>query len=808
MNRLRQRLTARLAFRPTPRLAPRLTARLAFRLAFRLALALAGAVSLVLGLLLLPAAAYSAAAGAAGAAGGAATASAGAAAGGGGPVTVLGPQLWNPAAQRKFSRRASVTVSQTANLVDQEVHVTWTGFTPSSRVLYDAAATDYPVMVAECNSPRPRFWSQCYGANNGGVEGSFGPFGPMNTAYATTAATGSGELDIQILTQADNQLLGCSSRHACSLVIVPSQGGNVLAAPPNCADHSQDTGGADVGQFAFSNSTGSCSWQDRIVVPLRFAPAPANCPIRNANFTAIGSPMLSRAMDQWRAGLCTGSSPLAISYDSAITEPAAITAVQGGLGDIALTTRPGPDLPGRHYVYAPVAVSAVSVAYWVDDPVTGRPVRNLRLSPRLLAKLLTQSYNFQNEGCGRAIPLRPKIGCDGAVDGNPFSLFDDPEFTHLNPRVQSPAGFGSSFQVPTVQSGHSDMTYTVTRWIAADPAAAGFMQGVFDPWGMHVNTDYLSTRYPVDSFTGQDSYPVIAHKFSPVFPLSAVATYQAENWDPGTDWETDQYGNFPKDPVSIPGERGLFAVLDEAAAAAYRFPVAAILNHSGHYAQPSAASMRAALAPGGSATQQVDLGSAARSAYPLTMVIYAMVPTSGTSAAHAAAIARFLRFAAGPGQVPGTAPGQLPAGYLPLPARLRAQTLAAAAKVADQSGRKPGPARSPSPTPSPSPSTGPATSPSTGAIATSLPVPSAAPLPKPAPTVTLPVVRPRLLTVAVKNPPTAGVTRFALPALLILGGLAALAGASSLVAGTSGAAIGRRARRLRAAGSAWWRRHL
>jgi hypothetical protein len=249
--------------------------------------------------------------------------------------------MWNPKANGPFKQHSTVTVSQTGNLVNEMVHVTWTHFTPSSQVLYDPTVTDYPVMVAECNTVKVKDWSQCYGADNGGVQGAFGPFGPMNTAYATTSSNGTGELDIQILTTQENQFLGCSIHHQCSLVIVPSQGGNTLVSPPRCGDHSIDTAGTDLGQFAFSSNTGACSWKDRIIVPLRFAPAPTNCPIKKTAFTAIGSPMLARAMDQWRAGLCASSSPLAITYNSALTEPTAIADLPTGLGDIALTTRPG-----------------------------------------------------------------------------------------------------------------------------------------------------------------------------------------------------------------------------------------------------------------------------------------------------------------------------------------------------------------------------------------------------------------------------------------------------------------------------------
>jgi hypothetical protein len=690
-------------------------------------------------------------------------------------TTVKGPRMWDPAHNRKFAHGSTVTVSQTANLTNQMVHVSWTGFTPSSDVIYDQTSVDYPVMVAECNSDRPRFLKQCYGADNGGVQGAFGPFGAMNTGYATTAKNGTGSLDIQVLTLAENQFLGCSVHHRCSLVIVPAQGGNTLVAPPNCHDHSLDTGGTDVGQFAFSSQTGACSWRQRIIVPLRFVPAPTTCAIKKVSFAAIGSPMLLRAMNQWRAGLCAVSNPMALTFNAAITEPEAIADLPSGLGDIAVTTRPGPAHinSNKTYTYAPIAISSVAIAYWVDNPTNGQPVRSLKLNPRLLAKLLTVSYNFDNSGCGRGKPPA-KIGCDGAVDGNPLSLFADPEFKRLNPHVPGPNGGGSSFQVPTVESGHSDMTFEVTRWIASNPNGQGFMQGQFDQWGMHVNTNYLGLKYPLDSFTGQDSYPLIAHKYNPVFPLSLVASYQAQNWEPGTDWEKDQFGNFPRDPIQVPGERALFAILDDGDAAAFRFPVARILNHSGHYVAPSTRSMAAAL-PSFSATgtnhitQRVDYKKQTAHAYPLTMVIYAMVPTSGVKLAKAAAIARFLDYVAGPGQNPGVRPGDLAPGYLPLTAKMRAETIKAATLVRNQKGNTLNPKPS-----SPSPSAG-ATSPS----------------PSPSPT----RLGQGVVTVAQKGQ-TAGAIRYVLPVLLIVGGLATLGGASSLMLGNA-AAIEERVRRLR-----------
>jgi hypothetical protein len=765
----------------------------------RRALALAGLVSLAGGLLMLPGLAHPGRAAASAAAGSAPAAGATGCTGSG--TTVTGPNLWDPANNKPLPDASCVTVDQTSNLVTQMVHVTWANFTPSSAQIYGPTSVFYPVMVAECQGANPASPAGCYGATNGGVTGGSGPFGPMNTAYAVTAPDGTGQVNILIDTAEENQFLGCDQTHPCSLAVVPAQGGNIFKTPPDCTDHSLDegaTGGTAWGFLAFSADHGQCSWADRIVIPLNFAPTPNVCPLKNAAFTAAGSPMLARAMNSWVAGLCAGSHGLTIQYNSQVPEPLAVQEVAGGLTDVALTTRPA-SVQGitttRHYLYAPVAVSAASIAYWVDDPTTGLPVTGLKLDQRLMLKLLTQSYNFQNEGVPCSAPPPPAgIGCDNAVDNNPQTLFADTEFQRLNPGVQPASGLGGAFQVPTVQSGHSDMTWFVTRWIAANSDASGFLAGQFDPWGMHVNTDYEGTAYPADAFSAQDSYPVIQHRYSPVFPLSLAASYQAENWEPGTSWEKDQFGNFPKDPIQPPGQRALFAVLDQADSSAFRFPVAAIPNGTGAYVLPTNPAMAAALQgmqSDGSGTQQVNLASKNKAAYPLTMVIYAMVPTSGTPHKTASAIARWLGFAAGAGQKQGVQPGQLPPGYLPLPASMAAATRKDATAVLHQTGA----------------TTMPSTTTNPGLGSGTLPTPSATT--SPGGPVSLPGVSPpnggqpiSMVPVAHVSPAT--VTRYALPALLILGGLAALAGSSSIV-GSDPAETVARLRRIRRGGVAWAR---
>jgi hypothetical protein len=195
----------------------------------------------------------------------------------------------------------------------------------------------------------------------------------------------------------------------------------------------------------------------------------------------------------------------------------------------------------------------------------------------------------------------------------------------------------------------------------------------------------------------------------------------------------------------------------------------------------------------GSGTRQVDLTNKDPKAYPLTMVIYAMAPTRGLSHAKAAAIARFLNFAVGPGQTPGVQPGQLPAGYLPLPASMRAETRKLAREVAAQSGNHNGGGGGGghggnngggSNSSSGNSSSGNSSSSNSGSGAN----PSAS---QPAPN-TGPQIR-----LAAAHPEPAGLTRYVLPALLIFGGLAALAGSSTLLGTSEGGFRGR----LRALGT-------
>jgi ABC-type phosphate transport system substrate-binding protein len=699
-------------------------------------------------------------------------------------VTVKGPRMldWhtinpNTGTAKDYSHYSSVTVSDTKDLTNQTVTVSWKGFTPSNTQggfpYYQYDYSLYPVMVVECRGEHPKNYTSCWQATN--YQEQFGS--NSNAQYTLTAPNGSGNVQLEIQNLVQNNWLGCDSKRACSIAVIPSQGGNPNSShPADCADHSDDTSQQALGEYTFGGSAEPCAWAKAIVIPLTFGPVESCGTIHNPDLDIAGSALMTDAMAQWDTGLCRSKDSLTVAYNSSVGEPTAIEeTVQDGLADVALTTRPATSVTegNKKFVYAPIGVTAASMVYWFDNPNTGQPYTQVRLDQRLVAKLLTTSYTDYYLQCSPD----STAPCDKAVNGNPGDLFTDKEFTELNPKIQQPDDAVSEglADVPIVLGGESDMTYEVTRWIAGNKAAAAFLKGAKAPGGMHVNTRYKGIKYPIEELTSRDSSYLLQAAYTPVATLSFVTAAMLENQPPGYDGFQPVTTGCPPHQQCFNalageevGQRAMFGITDEADAATFEFPTAAIQNGDGKYVYPTLKTMAAALKSMTTAkngvTQEVNLDSKVPDAYPLTMVVYALVPISGVSKTKAADIAEWLNYVVGPGQAQGELPGKLPYGYLPLPASMRAQARAVATEVADQSGdvqSSPSPTATPTSTPTsqPSPTPTPSSTPSATSSAT-------------------PAATPTIRMVALRRPPTSGMMRYALPVLLILAGLAALLGAS------------------------------
>jgi hypothetical protein len=755
------------------------------------------------------------------------------------------PQIGNTA---DYKRPSTVTVSQTTSLGNQDVMVSWSRFTPTFSVDqepgYDPQDSIYPVLIAECQGYRPASPNDCYTAGGTGAIGQNAAY-QSTPAFTVTAPNGTGEANIELLTSEQMQNpIRCDATHQCSLVVVPSAGGAEDTRANgttylNCNDHSQDlnTPQGATGGYDFYFATGNpwqCSWAKRIVIPLHFAPGLASCPQRNANFKAEGSPMLADTMTQWQEGLCLGSNSIEVNYNGTVNEDQARNDFQSGLTDVAFTTLPLTGPANHPFTYAPVAVSAVSVAFWVSNRTTGLPYSTIKLTPLLLAKQLTTSYNYDGFAC-HPTPQQPPSGsprypCDNAVNWDPMTIFSDPDFLKYNPGSWSGlANNPSNFDTPIVPSGNSDMTWVTTSWIGANKDASQFIAGKpetgkqYDDACLnnltqqpiachpHVNTNYKGMIFPTDEFLAADSNINMESQFVPVFPLSTMVTDML-NYEPsGYDYRPQAAGTQPNPPLAPeqPGQQDLWALIDQADAALNLFPVAYLQNAAGNFVQPTDQAMLAAVndmtaGPGG--TLSMNFTKKDPAAYPLTMVIYAVVPTGGISKAKASAIAQFLDYVANRGQQQGEAIGDLAVGYAPLPQSLRQQTLKAAYDVLHQtggSGKKTSSPSTSSPSPSPSP---------TSASKKATPSPSPTPSSSSTPTA-------HSIAVSFSSPDAAGMS-WVVFALLLAGGVLLVTGPAALIAGSPKArqAVSSGIRRISLLGSGrrspWrgvprptWRRH-
>ncbi|MGH3549115.1 MAG: hypothetical protein ACRDQU_13595 [Pseudonocardiaceae bacterium] len=404
------------------------------------------------------------------------------------------------------------------------------------------------------------------------------------------------------------------------------------------------------------------------------------------------------AVTSWQPVLCTGGGAL-YSYDQ--------------LGDdvAQLVTSPIPPdqvPPGQPLIYAPVGLSGLAIGFNIEhqpDPgappedvkLDGVPFTSMKLTPRLVAKLLTQSYR-------------------GAVNGSadyrknsPLGLTVDPEFLALNPDYK---GFANTNTPPDalVQLGSADVTSLLWSWVIADPDARAFLAGKPDPFGMVINPLEENLSLPKSTFPRNDQsctdlvdglsgikYGICTLDVHPFANDMHTAGRAASRGDSLAQKNVVLQGQITPKKVDRqnPGQRALLAVVDTATAARYGLPTAALCNAAGQQCvTPTTASLRAgeaAMKP--SAVPGVLAGNPGPTdpaAYPLAALSYAVAEPSTLDAAAAKDYATFIRYAAGPGQRPGLEPGQLPPGMAPLPDALRAQAIAAAAAIEAAGRTSPG----------------------------------------------------------------------------------------------------------------------
>ncbi len=554
-------------------------------------------------------------------------------------------------------------------------------------------------------------------------------------AAARTTASGKGAELLEVHTGLESSGLGCGQKvqptadgakvPQCWIVIVPRGSSTVENAGTPFADAGP---AAPVG----TSPMRSQAWQNRIAVPISFIPVETACSLNRTERRLSGSDLILPAVASWQPVLCGDASLPPYSYvpvGDATARQQLASAVAGGPG-MVVVSRPLDSTaidPLSPAVYSPVGVSGVVIGFNIErNPRSGDPaasdlagvrVAELNLTPRLVAKLLSQSYQQQIR-IGGALPASAQW-----AKPNPVSMATDPDFLQFNPEfptlISNDDRTFSGLQLP---SGTSDAAQQLWEWVLADPEAKAWLDGQTDEWGMNINPVY-STDAQLNP-TGVAFGSPIPQTFPKADPYCFQGAPRGLNGSIvppplcGTDWmpysrnfnETAKVARtgfdgarIVENPLALSssqvwsrvspqsnGKRMMLSVTDTPSAAQFGVQMAR-LSRAGdngsdrQFVAPDQTGLLTgvqAMTPGSEPTVlQGRPSTAAPGAYPLTMVSYAAIKPLSLDATARAEYATFIDYAAGPGQVIGTQVGQLPRGYAPLPADLVSQAAVAANAV-------------------------------------------------------------------------------------------------------------------------------
>ena len=339
-------------------------------------------------------------------------------------------------------------------------------------------------------------------------------FGPQTTNEVTSArigTNGAGYFDFETQSSYQAPHLGCGTgtHLRCWLVVVPR--GTVFGGDgEKCSGILDPANGYDPYTKGRPNSVQGGSpvndqcdyWNNRIVVPLDFVQTGNTCPVGSAEVQVIGSQLMVGAMASWQPSLCkTVKNTFSFATNTDSIARAQLIETGPKSPNIAFSGYPVSSgelqtdeerqvLADTTLAYAPVAISGVSIAFFAE--FDGGRQEKLNLSPRLVAKLLTQSYRFTVPS-NSSDPSR-NFAHLGAVNRTYNYLNQDPDFRALNPENWNEFTANPAIVLPG--PGGADAIRQVWRWILADKDAVAFLDGTVDPWGMTVNPYYLPAKNP------------------------------------------------------------------------------------------------------------------------------------------------------------------------------------------------------------------------------------------------------------------------------------------------------------------------
>ena len=415
-------------------------------------------------------------------------------------LVALSFAVWGPPVTRASAaggRTAHVTPA--SNLGDQVALVVWQGFRPTR------PDGTYGVTILECRLHPKSVANDCNTAE------TF-PFSLTgNQAAGVTQANGTGDAFIDVQSTARLPALGCSHTNPCSLLLYENTpaGFDPAGLPPARA----------LVRLDFRENSADC-------------PPPTSFDVRLETEASAAA-----AFYQWAADLCSTTKPFALDVTNTSSNAArqqfflkhvdvAVSSMPPGTGEVTRAT--------PAYAVAPVDLTALVVAYNIVDPVNGRQITDVTLTPRLIARLVS--------------------------DTDVLGFFQDPEFKKLNPGHTFPAAAAD----PGVRAEQNADTRIVTNWLNADSSARRFLDGK-DPYGIPVNDAWKGVKYPTDLFEARNPNGV----YLPRTGEEDIALRLFHSTKPAD--------GVPTNPADV----GFFSILDLPTARRFNLPIAKLTTGFG-----------------------------------------------------------------------------------------------------------------------------------------------------------------------------------------------------------------------------------
>ncbi len=533
--------------------------------------------------------------------------------------------------------------------------------------------------------------------------------------WAGSDTNGNGNVKFEVQTASISPGLGCGSPTKVGKTFV-GQPCWLVILPRGVKDNRQN-GILQSGLFWDA-------WKHHLAIKLDFRPIGIRCPIGVPERLVQGSELAGAAFSSWQPRLCNEGAKSAFVISNQYDGDALESASSDETSPLAITTRALTNKDKDSLVYAPLAIGGISVSFSIDRRVdesklipkeirdlNATPFTSLKLTPRLLAKLLTSSYKD-------ALPLEANVD---HIKQNPYNITQDPDFIavnsdsnhweYMNLRL---GGIGDAL-VPNSRSFLAERVWT---YIMADDEGRDFMEGKPDPFGMRVNPWFSTDKNlnpsgsglampnlgfpksdPVEkpdstqSGSANPSGPINVVTWRPFtsdFEEGAKATLTGNAYELGA-WDISKTPPvFAKKPRSVLGDRRVLAITTTPAAERFQALQVALRNPAGEFIIPTLQSLSAAQTAMSPSAENAGVyefnfetqkAKEATGAYPLAVPIYAALNPLQSESEARIAYADLIKFAVTEGQNPGTELGDLPPGYAPLNATFVKTSLAVSNEI-------------------------------------------------------------------------------------------------------------------------------